>query len=144
MTVKNVAELVLLCENVLGWTPASGVPLVRARKALAQRLTNEMRKQPQKLTLRNLELTVELLRRERAPIRSPLFLIHRVDDAIAAANAVPPVTPIAERIEAALAIERAKAEFDDRADHWVDRLIRVRGPYRAEVYAEWHAERGGL
>ena len=86
MTARTTMQLVKACENVLGWTPNPSMPLSTARTVAARRLGKEMAKDPEKFSLHNLELAIELCRRQRQPIKSPLYLIHKVDEAVAAAN----------------------------------------------------------
>lgn len=139
MTAHNATELVVLCENALGWVPDSSMPLWKARSIQAGRLKTAVAKDPRKLTWHNLELAVELLRRERQTISSPMFVIYKVDEALRLAQA-PVSRPIGELIDAA--IGREMAAPTERGSYWVGRFSRAVGKARLEVHAEWFAERG--
>lgn len=140
MTVKNAMQFVELCENTLGWVPDSSKPLLTARRIMAGRLKQAIAKDPGKLTWHNLELAVEMLRRRRQPITSPVYVIYKVDEALEMAHAPAPARPLGDLMEKALAVEMALDTDESR--YWVGRLVRAQGDARREVYDEWHAERG--
>lgn len=133
-------QLVKACENVLGWTPPASMPLTTARTIAARRLGKEMAKDPERLTPRNLELAIELCRRQRQQIKSPLYLIYKVDEAVAAANVATAQSDIATLMEQAIAFEMDSDPSEER-EYWLGRLVLARGRFRDEVYAEWAAAR---
>lgn len=140
MTVRNATEFVVLCENALGWVPDPNVSLHKARMVMAGRLKREIAKDPHKMTWANLELAVEMLRRKRQPIKSPLYVTYKVDEALQESNRPAPVRPLGELIDQAVAREQDSA--DERSAYWLGRLTRAAGKYRQEAYDEWAAERG--
>lgn len=137
MTVRNATEFVVLCENTLGWVPDTTQPLWKARVVMAGRVNRAIKKDPARFTWHNLELAVALLRRERQPIKSPLYVFYHVDDAVAAALSQE-ARPLGERIDEAIAA--CQAEPSEQAQYWVGRLTRASGPARQDVYDQWHTE----
>lgn len=133
-------HIVQLCEQELGWVPDPAVALWRARMVAAGRLNQAIKKDPLRLTRRNLELAVALLRRERQPIASPMLLVHKVDEAVKAAAAEPQQS-VSQLMEAAVAQEMGMG--DARASFWIGRLTRAAGSGRTQVYEQWRAERAG-
>jgi hypothetical protein len=140
MAVKNATEFVVLCENTLGYNPDPTKELWRARSIMAGRLNKAIKAKPLLYTWANLELAVELLRRQRQPVASPMYVLYKVEEALKAAAAAQ-VRPLGELVDEAIAAERALPEPDER---WVQQLTRAVGKYRQDALDEWRAERGHL
>lgn len=79
MTIKNVTEFMVLVENRLGWQPPGRRGSVRYNVEVA-RVKERLKANPDLFTFRNLELAVELCRRERLP-RTPLGVLAHVQRA---------------------------------------------------------------
>ena len=141
MTVKNATEFVLLVENTLGWVPDESLELWKARAIMAGRLKKAMAKKPSLYTWENLELAVELLRRQRQPVKSPIFVLYKVEEALKAA-VVEQQRPLGDLIDEAIATERSQPSLTSQ--DWIDQLTRAVGKYRQDAYDEWRAERGHL
>lgn len=141
MTVKNATEFVVHCENTLGYVPDETKELWKARSIQAGRLNKAIKTKPQLYTWANLELAVEYLRRKRQPIKSPLFALYVVEDALRLARQEQD-RPLGELIDEALHFERANSALTSHS--WVDQLTRAVGKYRQDAYDEWKAERGHL
>lgn len=138
MTVKTATDIVVLCENTLGWTPdhMKYGSLWKARSIEAGKINKKLKADP-KVTLADLELAVEYCWRKREPVTSPAALFWRVEDAKAAANAVATPTDLSADVEAAMAWELSDVRAEQ--EYWVGRLTRAHGSYRTEVLAEWKA-----
>lgn len=142
-TISKALGFIKHCEDVLGWLPNPNprVPRTQARRQCATRLVAAMKEDPERYTWHNLLLAVELVRREKTVIRSPLYLLHRVDDALKLANAPVAEVPLEEAIRAALMRESVTPD-DERSRYWTVRFTRATGRYRREAYDAWLAERG--
>lgn len=140
--VKNATELVVLIENLLGWSPDPALPLWKARSIEAGKLNREIKNDPTRITLANLELTVHYLHRQRKPVHAPRGVVHFVDEALKVT--AEPVTQDAteKRVDEVLILER-EAEHPGY-ESWIGRLIRVAASHRAALLAEWETERGPL
>ncbi len=141
MTVKNATEFVVHCENTLGWVPDETKELWKARSIQAGRLNKAVKKNPALYTWANLELAVELLRRRRQPIKSPMFVLYVVEEALRLAREEQ-ARPLGELVEEAIAAEYSKPELTSQ--DWIGQLTRAVGKYRQDAYDEWKAERGHL
>jgi hypothetical protein len=141
MTVKNATEFVVHCENTLGWVPDETKELWKARSIQAGRLNKAIKTKPHLYTWANLELAVEYLRRKRQPIKSPMFVLYVVEDALRLASQES-ARPLADLIDEAIRLERAQPALT--SDSWVGQLTRAVGTYRPDAYDEWKAERGHL
>lgn len=135
-------EVIRACENVLGWVPPRGMPLSTARTLYAAKLEKAAQEQPGLVTERNLLLAVELCRRERTPIQSPMFLCHRIKDALRLAASPEAERPLGTQVDEALTREGMRA--DDESSYWRGRLMRASGNARAEVLQEWREARGTI
>lgn len=139
MTVSTYMQLVELIENSLGWVwPDGPQSMYRKRAAAAGRIKAQVAKLPdaKRPTLRDLEITVEYLRRKGQAVREPTFILRFVDDAKAAsAEVVDDDRPLDDQIRAALRHEEEhrRADWED----WSTRLWRSAGPFRANVLREW-------
>lgn len=140
MTVKNATEFVVLCENTLGYNPDPTKELWKARSIMAGRLNKAIKAKPHLYTWENLELAVELLRRQRQPVASPMFVLYKVEEALKAAAAAQ-IRPLGELIDEAVAAERS---LPQPSQDWIDQLTRAVGKYRKDALDEWQAERGHL
>ncbi len=141
MTVKNATEFVVLCENTLGWVPDETKELWKARSIQAGRLNKAIKKNPALYTWPNLELAVELLRRRRQPIKSPMFVLYVVEDALRLARQEQ-ARPLADLVDEAIAFEHSQPALTSHS--WIGQLTRAVGKYRQDAYDEWKAERGHL
>lgn len=142
MPVKNATDLVILCENRLGYVPDETKELWKARAIQAGRLNKAIAKDPL-LTWENLELAVEYLFRKRQPIKSPLYVTYVVKDALKLAAETSKPRPIGELIDEAIALEQAQRPSREQ-ESWLGQLTRAAGSYRQATYDEWYAERGHL
>ena len=140
MTCRTATQLVVACENALGWTPADDKPLWKARAIEAGKINKQMVKNPKKVTLANLELALEYSARKRIGIRTPVGLVYRIDEALAAAAEPEIRGDISFAIEAAVQQENATKRFGYEA--WMTRLMQAQGPGRQTVLNEWKSARG--
>lgn len=128
-------DIVVACENVLGWVPDESKPLWKARANAAGAVKRAMAKH--NVTLDQLELAIEYCRRKKEAIASPAALVFRVEQALELANEPEPELDVSTDVEAAVQWER------DHEDHfslgWITRLTRAVGNYRAEVLQEWRS-----
>ena len=132
MVVQNATQYCRLVENVLGWSP----PRRRNDKpwtgyaALAKRVNEKITTDPVLFTWANLELAVELLRREKLP-RNPLGVFAHV------ARAVKPAVESESDVE--VEIRKAIAYEVLRGDpgNWEVRFARVHPSLRAQTLDEW-------
>lgn len=136
MPARTALDIVLLCETHLGWaSPNLKTPLWKVRQVEAGKLKRAMA-QDEKVTLPRLELAVELCRRKRTYIKSPVALVYMIDEVLENSHTYV-VHELAEQIADAVATEYASGRGD--ATEWISRLVRAQGPYRADVLAEWRA-----
>lgn len=117
-------------ENTLGWHPPKGYA---AQGAYAQRISARMG-ESEAFTWHNLELAVELLRREKLP-RSPMGVFHHVARAVAMEVDVEEDLDVAVRN--AIAIEVAKGD----PDGWESRFTRCHPLYREQLLTEYRSTR---
>ena len=138
----TLMEIVVGCENYLGWQPRPGIPMWQARSAEIGKLKRAISTGNQQITIENLALALEYSRRKRIPISSPSGLLHRIGDALALAYTAPVPS------EAALAIAEAIAWEQDRDDtdslRWIHRLVRSAGPGQSAVLIEWEEAGRGI
>ena len=139
--IRHATDFIIHCENTLGWVPDETKELWKARSIQAGRLNKAIAKKPSLYTWENLELAVEFLRRKRQPIKSPMFVLYVVEDALRAAQEAQ-VRPLGEQIDEAIAAEYSQPELTSMT--WVDQLSRSVGQYRQDTLTEWRAERGHL
>ena len=130
MTLKNVTAYMVLVENALGWKPPAGRGSPRYNVEV-KRVKEAMAADPL-LSLDNLELTVELLRRERKP-RSPLGVFAHVKRAVDMRREDTDDLEVA--IWEAMSYEIARGD----PAGWSTRFARAQGSYREEVLNEWKA-----
>lgn len=116
-------------ENHLGWAPPAG-PAWRQYQAEAHKVSARQASNPELFTWDNLQLAVNLLRKEKKSA-TPLGVFYHVDRALDLAMDKQHDTEV-ELQE----IIRHEAERGD-PDGWVGRLSRARGIYRQEALAEW-------
>lgn len=134
MSARSALDIVLLCETHLGWASTDlKSPLWKVRRTEAGKLNRAMAKDP-KVTLARLELAIELCRRKRTYIKSPMVLVYMVDEVLTNSHTTH-VHELAEQIEQAVHREYNSGQPD--ATDWISRLVRAQGPYRADVLAEW-------
>lgn len=127
--LKNPTEFCQLVESRLGWIPPDGPDWQRYR-VMAARVAKKMDIDPELYSLRNLELAVELLAREKLP-RSPLGVFAHVPRAVE--MAVDSDEDVESGIRAATAIEQGRGD----PEGWVTRFARAMGPYRLQALNEW-------
>lgn len=132
--MNNITSATRFCKLVeakLGWVPPNPhAPAWLAYKQEASKVTNKIATDPELYTWRNLELAVELLRREKKP-RSPIGVFAHVARAVEMANEVEPDLDTQIREATAYEVRRG-----DPAG-WVTRFARAQGAYRAQALAEW-------
>lgn len=140
MTSKTASQVVLRCEQILGWVPDTSVPLWKARAIAAHRLKIAMGKNPW-VTWEHLDLAIEMLRQRKEPVRSPAYLVYKVPEALRLANDAPELSEVERNIERALDFEMRTPD-DTVSRKWIGRFVRARGAGRKDVYNEWLRERG--
>lgn len=129
-------DLVLGCENRLGWTPTTrGRPFHVARGIEVGKLKKAMAQDPTHCTIENLALALEWSWRHRKQVSSPVGLIYRIDAALERAPEVDCTTDLGAAVQRAVDHELAL----DRPDalEWIYRLTRSFGTFRADVLTEW-------
>lgn len=126
------ADFIRHVENTLGWAPAEDEPRWKATARESAKLVRKIKTKPHLYTWDNLMLTVELLRRERAVITSPVAVCTHVRRALDAQYQVV-TSDIAGAIHAAIT-----EAFTAGEQTWVERLARASGDARHEVLAEWN------
>lgn len=132
LTQKDAKAFIQRLENTLGYLP-------RNRSQDVTLLLKAMEDKPTLYTWHNLDLAVEMLRRQRKTVHTSRAILLYVEQAVALANAPVVTTPIADLIEAAIAHEQEHRA--DGFEAWIGKLIRSKGDYRHEVYADWLAAR---
>lgn len=137
----TATQIVVQCENMLGWTPSDKVPLYKARALEARKLNAQMEKDPEKVTFDNLELAIEWSRKKRLPVKAPVALIYRIDKALEDVAVIEQHEDIARLIDDAVTKELTDKAFG--YDAWVEKLYRARGAGRHTIYARWREARGG-
>lgn len=130
---RTATDVVILCENVLGWVPEDNVPLWKARANHAGRLKRAMAKHG--VTLDQLVLAVEYCRRRREPVKSPAALVFRVPSALDLANEPESTSDDTEAINEAIQWEYHNEDHFSLG--WIFRLTRAVGAHRADVLKEW-------
>lgn len=134
MTISNVTEYCKVVESTLGWVPPPGAAF-RRYQAMASRVNKRLRDlDPNLYTWHNLELAVELCRREHLP-RNPLGVLKHVERAVE--MSVVPAPDLWQRVVGAIHDERAIGD----PDGWADRLARAQGEFQREVLEEWRLAR---
>lgn len=136
--MKTVKDIVVGCENHLGWTPDYAkfrdepwrVHIVEISK-----LKRAMARNPAKFTVANLALALEYSRRKRMTVRSPSGLLSRVDEAVKRAAETEVDTDIDAAIRAAVTWEYS--QDDPESARWSMRLLRAQGAGRRDVLNEW-------
>ena len=131
--IKRATELVQTVENTLGWAPHG----VRHRKLVVAEVVGKIAERPGVYTWENLAITVEFLRRKRIQVGSPMYLFRRLEEAVEAAYLPPPVSTLAQLVEAAVLHEQATQREDWQ--HWVGRLTRATGAGRLVAHDAWVA-----
>lgn len=134
--MSELMDLIIACENQLGWTGPATMNIYRARAIEVGKLRGALSRR-RDLTVKDLRLAIAYCVRRREPITSPLQLLGKVDEAKALALQRPRASNLAMRHTRALAWEQTTADRD--SSRWITRLVRSHGPARAEVLAEWEA-----
>lgn len=117
--------------NELGWLCHSA----KQRDAMVVQVVQRM-DDSALFTWDNLYLTVAYLKKQRQPVKSPMFLFYRVEDALAAVY-VEPVNVVEDLLSAAVTHERLMCH--EGWQDWVAQLHRASGPGRQQVYDLWLA-----
>jgi hypothetical protein len=140
MSFRTMTEVVEACENTLGWLPpASNKPRWRLVAAEVGKLVAAQRKQPDLVTFKNLEIALDYSRRKKMPVKSPVGLVYRIEEALEFVD-TREITPIQQQIDSALEWE-AKHDLPDSST-WRSRLIRSSGTARDTTLADWREARG--
>ena len=136
--MTTLMDIITGCENQLGWQPAPGVPMWKARSVEIGKLKKALASgQHCNASIDNLALALEYSRRRRMPITSPSVLIHRIADAVALTYTPAPVSDITQQVTDAI---RWEQELDDAdAGYWIYRLMRSQGDGRLVVLQQWTA-----
>lgn len=135
--IKRAGQLVRHIENTLGWNSQSGMGRVKLRRVMVDRMLTTISQNPTLYTWENLYLTVELLRRKRVQVKSPLFIFFKVEEAVAHANTPVAVSSLADQIAKAVAHEQGTQR--DGWQVWVRQLNRAVADYRQDALDEWVA-----
>lgn len=133
--VRNATEVVVACENTLGWVPDESKPLWQARAIAASILKKTMTKH--KVTLEQVELAIEYCRRKRQHIKQPASLVFYVERALEMANEPVVVSDLTTAVEEALRWEQMNEDHFSLG--WITRLTRATSDYRGEVLSDWKA-----
>lgn len=143
MTSKNLLDIVIACENTLGWLPSvtEKTPRWKARTNAVAVLKTAIAKDPNKFTIDNLDLAIEYSRRKRLPVKKPADLVFRVDDALELAADPFSISDIGQAMQDAVDWELNRKDDDSR--RWIQRLTRAAGDGRQDVLAEWKADGRG-
>ena len=137
--MTTAVEVVVACENTLGFVHTPGKPLYRARALEASKILKKLGTDP-KVTLDDLMLAVEYCRRRREPVKSPVALYWRVEDAKDMANEIVETSDLSASVEKAMSWELLQ---EPPNEEWIGRLTRAHGDHRATVLSEWKlAHRG--
>lgn len=131
--MSDLMDIILDCENRLGWSPPAGAVLWRARAGEHRKLTRAMEKRG--YTVEDLRTALAYCLRRRQAITSPMELIGLVDKARDLTPDTDPRVPLDDQIDAAVAWEAANR--DGSSANWGSRLVRVAGHLRADVLQEW-------
>jgi hypothetical protein len=139
---KNYVELVKYIENTLGWTwPWEETdPPWKLRAAEAGKLKRVAKKGvrgKRNLTIEDLKLTVDWMRRERITVQSPVAIIYYVERALKAQADSLEVGDLEQATIDAIREVQASNLSDDEKQDWVRRLRRVAG---WSVVEEWRAD----
>ena len=125
---KTFRDFCIRVENTLGWSHDRSMPRWKALSIEAAKLRRKMSTDPALYTWPNLELAVELLRREQREVDSPAAVCWHVERALALA-AVP--EPVLDDIDAdidELVNEIAQRELAaGDPEGWAMRLLRAWG-----------------
>jgi hypothetical protein len=141
VTLKTITDFVIHVENQLGWTPNESQPLHKVRGIEVAKLKRKIAEKPTLYTWRNLLIAVEYCRRKQIRVASPVAVCWKVEKALKEIGPEAPVSPVAERIQKAIAWEH---EHDlSGKDDWVSMLTRAAGDAREHVLADWKRARFG-
>lgn len=140
MALKNLTELIQLCENRLGWAVdySMGVPAYKQRNLEIFKI-KQLMKRNSRITLDNLELAVEYSWQKRIPIKSPVGLCYRIDDALRWAYTPKVETDLEERRKQAIKDALASGRID--ANEWIQRFQRAYGEGVEFLLKEWEDAR---
>lgn len=130
-------DLIIKCENQLGWTAPRGKTLWKARSAEVQKLKKTMAKAG--VTIADVNAALELSRRQHRTIDSPSQLVYRVEEALDKVVDTTPAPEIDAQIQDAIDFELG-CELPGYQT-WVKRLTRCYGSARVEVFNEWASQR---
>lgn len=147
MAARTATDIVVLCENVLGWLPDPTKELWRERSVHAGRLKRAMAKHG--YTIEQLELAVEFCRRRKEAVKTPAGLVFKVQRALEMANepetkttfegqdwvTVKPETDLSTLVDEAISWEHMHEDHFSLG--WITRLARAVGDYRLDVLKEW-------
>lgn len=136
MTTSALHDLVLDCENQLGWSGEDGVPIWQARVREVGKLRRVLLVRTD-VSIADLRIALAYCRRRRETINSPLELFAKV--ALAKELAVTPDRVSDLTIDHRSALVWEQMNPDQQSDHWISRLVRCAPVVRAEVLAEWRA-----
>ena len=133
MTIKNATEYMTLVENRLGWQPPGRRGSLRYNVEVS-RVKERLQANPDLFTWRNLELAVELCRRERLP-RTPLGVLAHVQ------RAVDMRKDDLDDLEVEIWQAMSKEIANDDPDGWATRFARAQGIHRQQLLHEWKETR---
>ena len=143
VTLNTVTDFVIHVENQLGWTPTvtEKTPLFKARNIEVAKLKRKIAEKPSLYTWHNLLTTVEYCRRKQIRVASPVAVCWKVEKALKEIGPEAPVSPVAERIQKAIAWEQAHS-LPGRED-WIGMLTRAAGDAREAVLVDRKKARFG-
>jgi hypothetical protein len=135
VTFRTATEVVIACENTLGFTPdTTRYGLDQARRIEAGKLNKKMKADPS-ITFEQLEYALAYSFRKREPVKSPAALCFRIKAALEeAAELEVQKTDLSLLVEAALAWEMAQPVLNEG---WIGKLTRSQGDARKDLLTNW-------
>lgn len=128
----TVHQILLACENQLGWVP-EGTEIWKGRAKMHAILSKAMTRQ--NVSEADLALTLAYCRLRKHPITNPLQLLPLVTKARDAATVMSQPGALDVRIHDARDWETTRSDAD--TPYWLGRLVRSVGPARADTLDEW-------
>jgi hypothetical protein len=138
--MSELMDVVLACENKLGWSGQPGQPLWKARAGGYARLSAALSRTQPRPSIADLHLAIAYCQRRHQTLTSPAELIGLIDTAKSLTDTTQAPSAVSIDIDTAMSTEHRIN--DEHSAKWISRLIRSTGPFRAEVLLEWAEFRG--
>lgn len=132
--MRTATEFVTAVENTLGWEPPESQPRWKAVQVEAAKVNRKIATNPALFTWANLQLALELLRRERKEVKSPAAVLWHVERALAQAAVEEQTDDLDEQVQKAVTEAMEAGAYE-----WVERLVRSRGDGRSEALRAWRS-----